>query len=213
MYKKKLWVALASLLSLSGCQHQSVQGAYATPSKQVEGVALGLTVAPVIGPLMSGSMLGSAATGAYLGDMMGAMTARQRLIDTLVKDGVQVIVQGDCVRLILSADRFFYPGLPTLNPQQYPTLDYIAALLKEYGRTPVQIAAYTDAVASTDQANRLTQQRADSVLGYLWVHGIEYSHMNAAGHGARHPVANNDTVHGSALNRRVEITLRAGRQA
>lgn len=210
MLKKDILVFAAVLLSLVGCQRQSVQGSYATPNKQVEGVALGLTTSPIIGPLVSGSTaLGSAATGAHLGNMAGAITARRSFMDTLAKQGVQVIAQGDSVRIIIPADRFFYPGLPTLNPQGYPTLDYIAGLLKEYGRTPIQISGYTDTVASAKQAQIFSQQRADSILGYLWVHGIEYHHMKAVGYGDKHPIANNDTVRGSAFNRRIEITLRA----
>jgi len=210
MRKKEILILAAILLSLTGCQRQSVQGAYATPNKQVEGIALGLAASPIVGPVVPGSTaLGSAATGAHLGNIAGAMTARRSFMNTLAQRGVQVIAQGDYVRIIIPADQFFYPGLPKLNPRQYPTLDYIAGLLKEYGRTPIQISGYTDAIASTEQAQKLSQQRADSVLGYLWVHGIEYNHMTAVGYGAKHPIANNDTVRGSAFNRRVEITLRA----
>lgn len=210
MRNQYLLVPVMAILLLSGCYKQTVQGSYATPNKQVEGIALGITTSPVVGPLVSGSTIGSAATTGYIGNMAGAMTARHRLMNTLAQRGVQVIAQGDKVRIILSADRFFYPNSPTLNPHDYPTLDFVAALLKEYGRTPILIAGYTDNVADTEQAKKFTQQQAESVLAYLWVHGIEHNHVKAMGYGSQHPIANNETVAGSAANRRVEITLRAG---
>lgn len=209
MQKRYLILVLSALLGLTACHRQSVQGSYATPDKQAQGIALGLTASSILGPFPGATTIGSAASGGFVGNMMGATTARHSLMNTLARHGVQVIAQGDFLRIILPTDRFFHPGTPTLNPHEYPVMDYVAALLKEYGRTPITIAGYTDTIASPAQARKLSQQQAESVLGYLWVHGVEYSHLKAIGEGAKHPIADNNTVHGSAVNRRIEITLRA----
>lgn len=212
MNRQDVLIIIAAVMGLTACMpRQSVQGSYATPSKQIQGTALGLTAGAIVAPVISeATLLGATSTGAAAGNVQGAFTARHRLMNTLAERGVQVIAQGDKLRIILSTDRFYLRGVPKLNPEEYPTLDYLAALLKEYGKTPILIAGYTDNISSRQQAELRSRQRAESLLGYLWVHGIEYGHMKAVGYGPKHPIANNETVRGSAANRRIEITLRAG---
>jgi len=42
----------------------------------------------------------------------------------------------------------------------------------------------------------------------MWSHGIDFHHLHAAGFGQQGDVADNETVTGSALNRRVEIRFK-----
>lgn len=197
----------AIYLSLVGCQSHSVQGAYSTPNKKIDGVVLGITASQISAPLITGtSVLGSAVTGAHIGSFIGGMSEKNQLITFLSKNDVQIIQQGNKVKIIFSTNAYFYPQLPTLNPQKYRQLDYMAALLKKDKPNIIRISVYTDTIAMEDQANLLTQQRAESLLGYFWVHGIENKYLKAVGCGSQHPVANNETIQGRAFNRRVEIT-------
>jgi len=53
----------------------------------------------------------------------------------------------------------------------------------------------------------LSTARADTVVRYLIGQGIPAQRFGAAGYADLHPVANNSTPVGRALNRRVEIVF------
>lgn len=118
---------------------------------------------------------------------------------------VQVIQQGAKVKLVLSADAFFKPGSPTINPTYYPVLDSIAALLNHYRNAPVTITGYTDNVASPKRNREFSQALANSIVTYLWTKGIPFERMTIQGSGEDDTIATNRTVQGNAMNRRVEI--------
>ena len=55
---------------------------------------------------------------------------------------------------------------------------------------------------------QLSSARALAVLRYFEENNIAPERLSAVGHGATRPVADNDTFHGRALNRRVELVVR-----
>jgi outer membrane protein OmpA-like peptidoglycan-associated protein len=193
-------------MTISGCApYQSVQGSYATPNKRVQAMATGATVAMIGAGVPSG--LGMVAAEGAAGGLLLSHT-RTSLMNTLSAQGVNVIAQGDTLRLVLHSDKFFYNGTPALRPKYYPVLDNVAALLKEYGKIPITIAGYTDSIGSRNEQYILTQQQAESMRAYFWTHGIEHQHLKVVGYGPQHPVAANRGK-GYGQNRRIEITLKA----
>ena len=76
--------------------------------------------------------------------------------------------------------------------------------------TAVQVQGFTDSTGS-DAANlALSAARAESVTRYLVQRGVDPARLDAAGFGASRAIASNDTPEGRALNRRVELQIRAG---
>lgn len=70
----------------------------------------------------------------------------------------------------------------------------------------VEISAHTDSRGSDEYNMGLSQERAESVVGYLHSSGgIASERMQAKSYGERKPIADNSTVEGMAKNRRVEI--------
>ncbi len=192
-------------LAMTGCvPSQGVQGSYATPNKNIAGMAVGAVVGAGVAGVTGGTAL-AVVPGAGTG--IATTNARASLMQTLSRQGVNVIAQGDNLRLILSSDSFFYTGVPALNPEHYPVLDNVAALLKEYRQVPITITAHTDSIGSSNEQYTLSQQQAESIRAYLWVHGINYKNLNVAGYGSTRPVAADHGSKGYAANRRVEITL------
>jgi OOP family OmpA-OmpF porin len=55
--------------------------------------------------------------------------------------------------------------------------------------------------------NKLSQDRADSVMGYLTTHGIAAGRVEAHGFGPSRPIKSNDTDAGRQANRRVEFHI------
>jgi outer membrane protein OmpA-like peptidoglycan-associated protein len=92
-----------------------------------------------------------------------------------------------------------------------PDFDAVVVELQERPELRVEVNAYTDNVGSAAYNRRLSRYRADAVSQMLQVRGIDASRIVADGRGEQEPIADNATEEGRALNRRVELTLRAPR--
>jgi hypothetical protein len=87
---------------------------------------------------------------------------------------------------------------------------YTAALIPFLGAHPeasVTVTGHTDADGDPDLNRRLSLARAEQVKRMLVNAGVAADRISTAGAGADHPIADNLTSKGKALNRRVEITL------
>jgi outer membrane protein OmpA-like peptidoglycan-associated protein len=207
MRNKMRFFAALITLAMTGCiPSQGVQGSYSTPNKNMPALAAGAVAGAAVAGVTGGTAFAVVPGGAA---GIAATNAKTSLMQTLTTQGVNVIAQGDKLRLILPSDAFFYPGEPALNPEHYPVLDKVAALLKEYRQVPITITAHTDSIGSSKDKYELSQQQADSIRAYLWVHGIDYKNLHVEAYGSQRPVAADNGPKGYAANRRIEITLRA----
>jgi len=93
-----------------------------------------------------------------------------------------------------------------LSTQAKAALQVIAETLKSTEET-FEIEGHTDSAASQDYNQKLSQQRANSVMYYLASLGINPARMTAAGYGEAQPIASNDTTAGQAKNRRVKFSI------
>jgi outer membrane protein OmpA-like peptidoglycan-associated protein len=80
-------------------------------------------------------------------------------------------------------------------------------VVKEYGRTTLDVRGYTDSTGSFEHNQQLSERRARSVGAYLVTRQIAATRIRTAGFGPRHPIVGNDTESGRAQNRRIEIEL------
>lgn len=92
-----------------------------------------------------------------------------------------------------------------IREESKPTLDKVAALLKESADWRVLIEGHTDNIGGESFNRTLSEKRAAAVRNYLTATGIEAARLSSAGLGLSRPVANNDTEAGRAQNRRVEL--------
>jgi outer membrane protein OmpA-like peptidoglycan-associated protein len=88
-------------------------------------------------------------------------------------------------------------------------LDVIATRLKkEAPSAQLRVSGHTDSVGKDAYNQRLSEKRAHSVTDYLISSGVPRSNfVSVTGAGESHPVADNKTAEGRALNRRVEIQI------
>ena len=101
----------------------------------------------------------------------------------------------------------FNTGQATLRPESQEQLTNIAAILKEYPKVNIKLGGYTDNTGSAAVNKKLSQDRAETVLGELVKLGVDKSRLEAEGYGPEHPVASNDTEEGRAENRRIAIRV------
>jgi OmpA-OmpF porin, OOP family len=103
----------------------------------------------------------------------------------------------------------FNTGSASLQPQSTEQLNNIAAILKAYPAVSLTIGGYTDNTGDAAQNVTLSQARADSVVDQLATMGIARDRLTAKGYGDEHPVADNSTAEGRALNRRISMLVTA----
>jgi outer membrane protein OmpA-like peptidoglycan-associated protein len=109
--------------------------------------------------------------------------------------------------ITLSGSVLFATGQSTLLYGAQAQLDKVAEALKTQTERHFVVEGHTDN-QGTDAANQiLSQKRADAVRDYLIVHGVAEGSISAVGKGPSQPIADNKTVEGRAMNRRVEIIV------
>jgi outer membrane protein OmpA-like peptidoglycan-associated protein len=184
-------------------------------SKVAVGTGIGVASGAVIGALTAsgehrrrnaliGAGLGAIAGGGagYYMDVQEAKL-RQQLQNT----GVSVTRQGDNILLNMPGNVTFATNSPNINASFYSVLNNVALVLKEYPKTYVDVVGHTDSTGAADYNQKLSEERARSVAGYLSSQGVLADRLLVAGRGEMDPIASNDTAEGRAQNRRVAIQI------
>lgn len=127
------------------------------------------------------------------------------LYDALRKPGISVQRAGTDVVVILVRDAIMELNVGDISADGADTLKTISKILKKYDATFLEIAGYTDAMA-TSAADALSFDMAQRVGVYLSQSGINTARMFIVGRGASRPIAAQDDI-GRLTNRRVEIRL------
>lgn len=172
-------------------------------------VAAGATTGSITGAVASttvgGTLIGGAA-GGVVGAAIGMHhESKGKLIKDLQKQDIQYVSYGDTMTLVVPTDKYFMFNSPRLNEVCYPGLVNIIKLIKLYPNTPIYVAGFTDNVGSLRHKKRLSQSQAETMLSFLWANGIKSGRLKAQGYGDKNDIADNELIHGSAQNRRIEI--------
>jgi outer membrane protein OmpA-like peptidoglycan-associated protein len=150
-----------------------------------------------------------ALTGAAIGDALDKQAAelRQRL------DGrVRIVRQGDELVVVMPNDILFEFDSAEVAPELVPDLRELAASLKRYPGTIVEVQGHTDGVGSAAYNLRLSKERADNVRAILVGAGVEPSRVIAVGMGENVlPPGVSAIPENNPLRRRVEIYIRPAR--
>jgi outer membrane protein OmpA-like peptidoglycan-associated protein len=109
--------------------------------------------------------------------------------------------------IVNMADVLFDTGSYTLRAAAREKLAKISGIVLAHPGLTLQIEGHTDSVGSDDFNQRLSQQRAGSVLDFLAEQGVPASSMTSHGFGKTQPVASNETTEGRQKNRRVELVV------
>jgi len=93
----------------------------------------------------------------------------------------------------------------TLQPESTKQLQHVVTLLKDNPDLMLEVQGHTDDQGSDDYNLKLSQRRAETVVAYLGLFGIDPSRLVPKGYGESKPVIPNTTEEGRAKNRRVEL--------
>ena len=93
----------------------------------------------------------------------------------------------------------------SLQPTSTKQLQHVVTLLKDYPELTLEVQGHTDDQGSEAYNLELSQRRAETVVAYLKLFGIDTGRLIPRGFGESKPVMSNTTEEGRAKNRRVEL--------
>ncbi|MEC7120873.1 MAG: OmpA family protein [Pseudomonadota bacterium] len=204
--------AVAGAVVLTGCTTNPYTG-----QSQISKGALGALAGAALGAGVAHSnadkdkMGRAAAIGAVLGGGVGLYMDNQerKLREQMQGTGVDVERNPEtgAVDLIMPGAITFATNSAVIAPNFTGTLSQLASTLREYDKSTITVSGHTDNTGGAALNQRLSQDRANSVAGYLRSQGVPASRIQAIGYGFNQPVASNATEAGRAQNRRVEISI------
>ncbi len=207
-------LASASLLTVSACVTDPNTGEQKV-SRTVLGAGGGAVLGGLLGGVIGGKtgrIVGAVAGGAaggYVGYRMDQQI--KELKEGTAGSGVDVTEtdNGQAILVNLPDGVTFATGSASINQTFRNTLDQVAASLKQYPNSIIDVYGYTDSTGSEAFNLRLSQQRADAVASYLISQGVSSARIRTQGFGEdpRYFKGDNSTEFGRAQNRRVEIKI------
>lgn len=202
--------AVISATALAGCATNTGKGALIGGGG---GAALGAGVGALAGG-GKGALIGGgigAAVGAGTGALIGHYMDKQQEELKEVK-GANVERQGDQLVVKFNSAILFDTGKSDLKAQSQKDLNDFSEVLKKYPQTDITVEGHTDNTGSKAVNEKLSDARAQSVLGFLASRGVDKSRMTGQGFADTQPVADNGTEDGRTQNRRVQIKIVANEE-
>ncbi|MDE1166025.1 MAG: OmpA family protein [Pseudomonas sp.] len=115
--------------------------------------------------------------------------------------------QTDRGTLVTFGDVLFDLNKAELKNSGMMNVNKLAQFLQENPDRKVIVEGYTDSTGATSYNQSLSERRANSVRMALVKMGVDPARVVSQGYGKEYPVADNGSVSGRAMNRRVEVTI------
>lgn len=204
--------AALSLVSVSACVTDPNTGERKISRTAIGGVG-GAAAGALLGGLIGGKtgrIIGAVGGGA-IGGVVGYKMDQQikELRESTAGSGVDVteVDNGQAILVNLPDGVTFDVGSATLKPAFRSTLNDVAASLKQYPNSLIDVYGHTDSTGSDSFNQGLSERRAQTVANYMTSQGVNTARIRWQGFGETMPVADNSTEEGRRLNRRVEIKI------
>ncbi len=204
--QKTILVGVLSSLLVTGCANN-------TMSNTQKGAAIGAVAGALLGKGTGDHDKSRYVWGAAVGALAGAAIGNymdqqeQEFRDELAGSGVEVIREGDTIRLQLPGAITFATNSASISQGFYPVLDDVVKVLNKYEKTTLVIEGHTDSTGGLEYNQTLSLNRANAVRNHFMGNGVDQRRLTTMGFGPTQPVADNNTVDGRQLNRRVELRI------
>jgi outer membrane protein OmpA-like peptidoglycan-associated protein len=107
----------------------------------------------------------------------------------------------------------FPVGQAVIVPSNYALLTKVQKAIHTFGRPMVRIEGHTDSTGSEGLNRRLSHDRAQAVKKYLVANAtLPDNKISALGYGSSRPLVSNETAVGRAINRRIDVVIKARMQ-
>ncbi|SLN75730.1 OmpA family protein [Oceanibacterium hippocampi] len=104
---------------------------------------------------------------------------------------------------------YFKSGSAELDDNSGPMLSTVVDIVNRCPSAHLVVEGHTDSRGSDEVNQRLSEERARSVMAYLIASGIEPSRLASVGYGEMRPIAPNDTARDRSRNRRIQFSVAA----
>ena len=130
-------------------------------------------------------------------------------LETILPEGIiiETVNDGVALKITFVSTLLFITNSNTISEYSKSIVRQFAENLKNNPDTHIQITGHTDNTGNAGYNQTLSERRAKSVYDFLREQGVSLMRMDYSGKGIHEPVADNNTVEGRALNRRVEILI------
>lgn len=200
------------LISLIGAMVVGALGCAVSNTKK--GAAIGGTAGAILGGVI-GERTGNTAAGAIIGAAVGGSTGAvighymDEQAEEMEKDleGAKIERVGEGIKITFDSGILFDVNKADLKPVARDNLTKMATILQKYEDTNILIEGHTDSDGTDSHNQTLSERRAGSVSNYLSQMNVATPRMSSVGYGETQPVADNSTVEGKAMNRRVEVAI------
>lgn len=205
MKKLILAVAITSTFLAAGCSN--------TMSNTQKGAAIGAVTGALVGKGTGdhdkSRYVWGAAVGALAGGAIGNYMDRQEeeFREELSGSGIEVIRDGDNIRLQLPSNITFASGSSSISNSFGPVLTDVAKVLNKYEKTTMVVEGHTDSTGAAEYNQQLSVNRATAVQSRLMSGGVDSRRVTVIGYGESQPIADNGSESGRQQNRRVELRI------
>ena len=204
--KKTLAVSLiAASLTVAGCATD--------PNNTQKGAAIGAVVGALLGKATGDNDKSRYAWGAAVGAIAGGaignyMDKQEEELRTELSDtGVQVVREGDNLRLIMPGDITFATDSASISPNFNPVLQDVAKIVNNYEKTVLMIKGHTDDTGSEQYNQSLSERRAGAVKNLLINYSVNPTRITTVGMGEYSPKVPNNSAANRSMTRRVEMEI------
>lgn len=124
-------------------------------------------------------------------------------------DQAEVYKQAENLIIRLKTIRFPI-GKDLIMPDNYPLLSQVRQAIRTFRDPLVVIEGHTDSTGSAAINEQLSQKRAEAVRQYFIANDtLDADKVTAIGYGSERPLATNDSPEGRAINRRIDVVIKA----
>ncbi|MGM0480534.1 MAG: OmpA family protein [Pseudomonadota bacterium] len=207
--KKVILVTAVASFVVAGC---------ANMSNTQKGAAIGAVTGALLGKGTGdhdkSRYIWGAAVGALAGSAIGNYMDKQEqeFRDELAGSGVEVIRDGDNIRLQMPGNVTFASDSASISQNFHPVLNDVVKVLKKYEKTTMMVEGHTDSTGAAEYNQQLSLNRAMAVRNFMVGNGIDERRLTTYGYGENQPIADNNTASGRQENRRVELNIIPNRQ-
>ena len=176
------------------------------------GAAAGAVIAAATGERKADRILAGAAIGAGIGAGVGVYMDKQEEKLGHIPNTTVERVSDDMLLVHFQSDVLFDVDSAIVKADARGALDEASHVFTEYPKTAIVVQGHTDSTGSEEHNQFLSERRAKAVAAHLSGKGVDDDRLAVVGYGEGEPVGNNGSPEGRALNRRVDLLLKAKAQ-
>ena len=119
----------------------------------------------------------------------------------------KIVIAPEIIKPVVLNKVVFACGKSELLPSAFPQLDSLVSVMKANTKMKIEIGGHADNTGNAIMNKHLSKKRAKAVYDYIVSKGVEAKNVTHEGYGSANPIADNATLEGQQINRRIEVKV------